>query len=271
MRMNAYFIMETITQYTIGTILVFCLVFSGISVYAEQNLSGSFVVTEIRNEAGALIQHSDISRISASFDGMNVSGSAGCNQYQAPIIEKDGAITISAPITTLLSCQPEVMEEESQFLKNLKQAVHYKLNEDTLLLFDAENHPIITLRKSEETGRIPFPYDTPFILTKILKDDKLTYAFLALKTMIEFHPDGTISGNGGCNNFSSTYNLTATEITFEPVRITKKACNKSRLNQEKALLDVLKGTIGYEVRNDQLIMTNDAGVVVAEWKKYIPQ
>lgn len=121
MRIEVYFVMVSLAAYTTGTMLVFCLVFSGISVCAEENLSGTFIVTEIRDDAGALIKHSDISRISATFDGMNISGSAGCNQYHATITEKDGAITISAPKATLMSCPPDVMKEESQFLKNLER------------------------------------------------------------------------------------------------------------------------------------------------------
>lgn len=149
--------------------------------------------------------------------------------------------------------------------------LYYKIIGDNLLLFNSDNHPVISLTRAKEKTDISFPYDTPFILTKIVKDDTLTYAFLALKTMIEFHPDGTITGNGGCNNFTGTYNLTTDTITFGAVSSTKKACNKSRLNQEKSLVDILKGTLGYEIRNDQLIMTNDQGKIIAEWKKYIPR
>lgn len=260
--------MEHMAGYTIGTILVLCIVFSAFPALAENALTGSYMATEMRDESGALIKHSDLSRITATFDGMNISGSAGCNQYKATIEEKDGAITISAPAATRMYCQPEVMNEESQYLKNLERIIHYKIIDDNLLLFDAENHPIISYTRYEEKDTFPFSYDTPFILTRIFREDQLKYAFLALKTMIEFHPDGTFTGNGGCNEFSGTYNLTANTITFAPVTITKKACNKSRLNQEKSLLDIMKGTLGYEIRNDNLILINDAGEVVAEWKEY---
>jgi|ADurb_Oil_01_Slu_FD_contig_91_108843_length_1888_multi_3_in_0_out_0_1 heat shock protein HslJ len=268
MIIQEYSRMVHMAGYTIVTILVLCLAISVFPALAENTPLGSYIVTEIRDEAGALIKHSDLSRITATIDGLNISGSAGCNQYKATIAMKDGAITISAPTATLKYCQPEVMKEESQYLKNLEKIVHYKIVDDNLLLFDVENHPVISLTRYVEKKSVPFPYDTPFILTRIFRDDQLKYAFLALKTLIEFHPDGTFTGNGGCNEFSGTYNLTANTITFNPVTITKKACNKSRLNQEQSLLDIMKGTLGYEIRNDQVILMNDAGVVVAEWKEY---
>jgi len=114
---------------------------------------------------------------------MNMSGSAGCDQYHATIIDKDGAVPISGPKATLMSCQPVVILEESQFLKNLDHIVYY-------------------------------------------------------------------------NNFSGTNNLTAPPIPSEPV-MYEESMQKSRLNQEKSLVDILKGTIGYEIRNEHVIMTDN--------------
>ena len=253
---------------TIIVFLTICFIFISNSVSAERNLSGAYVVTELRDEESALLFPSDLSRITATFNEMKVSGSAGCNVYSATYNETGDKLTISAPISTLMYCDPGVMESEAQYLKNLEKVTHYKIIGNHLFLFDVGNHPVISLTKPKEEIIIPFPYDTPYILMKIQKDNRYTYAFLAIKTIIEFHPDGSITGNGGCNELNGTYNLTESEITFGPITKTKKACNKSRINQEQMVMDVLKGTVLYEIIGDTLFFKDAAGKPLAEWKVY---
>jgi heat shock protein HslJ len=91
------------------------------------------VVTELRDEESALLFHSDLSRITATFNEMKVSGSAGCNVYSAIYNETRDKRTISAPISTLMYCDLGVMESEAQYLKNLEKVTLYKIIGNNLL------------------------------------------------------------------------------------------------------------------------------------------
>ena len=91
------------------------------------------MVTELRDKESALLFHSDLSRITATFNEMKVSGSAGCNVYSTTYNETGDKRTISAPISTLMYCDPGVMESEAQYLKNLEKVTLYKIIGNNLL------------------------------------------------------------------------------------------------------------------------------------------
>jgi len=70
-----------------------------------------------------------------------VSGSAGCNDYNAPYeVDDDGNISIGPAATTRKMCsEPEgVMEQESQYLAALGTAATYRMEADRLELRTAE-------------------------------------------------------------------------------------------------------------------------------------
>ena len=55
-----------------------------------------------------------------------------------------------------------------------------------------------------------------------------------------FAADGSLSGSGGCNNYSSTYQLEGDQITISPITSTMMACEKG-MDQETIVLAALQG------------------------------
>ncbi len=79
--------------------------------------------------------------ITASFgaDG-RLSGSAGCNTYNADYTVDGEQISIGPAITTRMFCAGEgVMEQEMAYLQALEKANRYQIEGDVLTLFDAED------------------------------------------------------------------------------------------------------------------------------------
>lgn len=70
--------------------------------------------------------------------------------------------------------------------------------------------------------------------------------------VIEFLPDGTVKGTGGCNSFSGTYTLLAEGISFGPLAVTKKACPGGLGEQEHTFLTFLKTIERFKVDGDEL-------------------
>lgn len=70
-----------------------------------------------------------------SADG-KLSGSAGCNNYNASFKVDGGKITISAPASTRKMCSsPQgIMEQESAYLAALEKAITYQVTGNTLLI-----------------------------------------------------------------------------------------------------------------------------------------
>lgn len=69
---------------------------------------------------------------------------------------------------------------------------------------------------------------------------------------IEFMADGTIKGNGGCNNYTSTYTLAGNKISFGPIASTKKACGASMGEQEFTYFSFLGQIDTLKLEDDEL-------------------
>ncbi|MBA3469117.1 MAG: META domain-containing protein [Herpetosiphonaceae bacterium] len=60
--------------------------------------------------------------------------------------------------------------------------------------------------------------------------------------------NGMASGNGGCNQFSSTITLTESTIAFTPIIATRRACADPSLNnQEAAYLAALESARSFQI------------------------
>ncbi len=69
---------------------------------------------------------------------------------------------------------------------------------------------------------------------------------------LEFLADGTVKGNGGCNNFTGTYTLAGKNLSFGPLATTKKSCGPALDEQEFTFLSFLKQINAAKVEDDEL-------------------
>jgi heat shock protein HslJ len=93
------------------------------------------------------------SRITAEFNEGRVSGTGGCNAYSAAYEAKNGELTISAAISTMMMCSPQaIMDQESAYLKALQAAAAFKIDADQLTISDANGATLVGTRpKSRES------------------------------------------------------------------------------------------------------------------------
>ena len=100
----------------------------------------TWLMTAYNNGKQAVVSGVDGSEVTAVFgaDGQ-LSGSAGCNRYNAPY-EVDGAkITIGAPATTRMMCPQPIMDQEAQYLAAIQLAATYNVQGTRLDLRSAED------------------------------------------------------------------------------------------------------------------------------------
>jgi heat shock protein HslJ len=114
--------------------------------YRAASPEGSWVATGLL-QGDAFTSLLGGSEITATFDEDGaLSGSAGCNTYNASYTTDGGAIEIDAPSSTKMACpEPEgVMDQEAAYLAALPTAVGFRASGGMLELLSPEGTAVVT-------------------------------------------------------------------------------------------------------------------------------
>ncbi len=77
-------------------------------------------------------------------DGV-VGGSSGCNRFTGTYTQKDEELTLGPLASTRMSCPPEIMEREQQFLTMLADVRHAEADHLKLTLKDGNGEVLVEL------------------------------------------------------------------------------------------------------------------------------
>ena len=86
-----------------------------------------------------------------------------------------------------------------------------------------------------------------------------TAASPGVETKLNFATDGTISGNLGCNAFSGDYEVKNDNIVFSQMISTMMACTEPLMTQETTALQVMAGTVHFELAGSTLTIYAESG------------
>lgn len=87
--------------------------------------------------------------ITADFTDGRVSGSAGVNRYNASVTSGvDGSFAIDAPITTKMAGPADATAAERAYLARLQAATSYRIDDDTLVIDDADGATSLTFARA---------------------------------------------------------------------------------------------------------------------------
>jgi len=135
---------ETLTLSSGGTQL---LAFTAIS----QDLAGSsWDLLAYNNGTGGFESAVIDTPVTAMFgEDDTLTGSAGCNTYNASWTASDGSIEIGPAASTLMACADEqVMAQETRYLELLGLAETYRVDSEALEMFDADGTRILQYVRS---------------------------------------------------------------------------------------------------------------------------
>lgn len=90
--------------------------------------------------------------ITATFEGGQLTGSAGCNQYSTSYEVEGSTLTLGAIVATRMSCGEERDQRERAFLTALEAAAGYSIRRDGLTLTDASGDPLLVFTASANEG-----------------------------------------------------------------------------------------------------------------------
>ena len=84
--------------------------------------------------------------------------------------------------------------------------------------------------------------------------------------VVQFKPDGEISGNGGCNQFFGGYTVSGNHIKIGPIASTRKGC-PGLLLAEAALFATLEAAKSFEQHGATLVLFDAAGAKLAQFDR----
>ena len=219
------------------------------------------------NETGDLTAASEVTVATAKFDGSQVAGSTGCNQYNGPYtLSADGAITFGALVTTRMACNEDQTAQEQGFLAGLTAARTAVIadeslqmlndNEDTVLLFSPPDGAIL-----EGASWNVLSYRTPNAVTSSILGADITAMFAG----------GHLSGNSGCNDYTATYTAgtaSSGDVTITDISRGTEVCASPPgvAEQEQAFADALATAVGYEIVGNQLTLLDDQGRAAVQFE-----
>ncbi len=184
-----------------------------------------------------------------------VVGSGGCNDYGGGyLIEDDGVISFTDLISTLMACGDDTITlQEQEYLNALQTATGFELadNQLTITYGDGEQLNFILIDKDVLAG-------TQWQLASYGNADAETPLVPESVVTLEFVDDSQVNGSGGCNSFSSTYQVSGDTISFTPVISTRMACTNEAIGTlESTFFNALGTATRYEVTDENLLIWYD--------------
>lgn len=236
---------------------------------APLSLEGTlWIMNSYNNGQGGVVSALPDVTVSAQFADGQLTGSAGCNSYNAAY-EVDGSnLTIGEAIATRVFCgEPEgIMEQESAYLTALTRTATFTINGDRLELFDADEARLATYTAAEDMTI----EDTDWVLVNYFNGaDAIVSVILDTEITARFE-DGQVSGSAGCNTYSAGYELDGNDISIGPAASTQIFCGEPEgvMDQELAYLTALQSATTFEMGVDgQLTFFNAEGNIVLTFQE----
>ncbi|MCX6699127.1 MAG: META domain-containing protein [Methanomicrobiales archaeon] len=127
--------------------------------------------------------------------------------------------------------------------------------------------PATPIATTPVTPAVPVQLIRDWIVTTFGVQDGTAVTYPTTQISLTFNPDGTLYGNGGCNNYNGPFTLTGqtlakgSGITVGPLVTTQKVCPVYSA-QENTYLQILRNAVAYVVDGNQLTITDRTGNVL---------
>jgi heat shock protein HslJ len=196
---------------------------------------------------------------SATFESERVSGSTGCNRYNASHTVDEDALELAAIVSTRMACVPPRDEVERAFLGALERVAGWRVDADELVLVDVDDEELLRFGAATPVGSSS--------VTGVLRGDAFVSAIAGTEITATFSDEGELSGSAGCNTYTATYTTDGGAIEITPPAATKKLCPDPEgvMEQEAAYLEGLASAARYRVDGGALELSTADGTRVVHF------
>jgi heat shock protein HslJ len=195
----------------------------------------------------------------------DLSGSGGCNRYIGTWQTDDGTeITINASGTTMIACDEPIASQEQAFLSALAAAVTFDLGDDELELYNAEGKEVAEFDKLKPASLTRTDWEVTAInngqqgVVSPLENTTLTALFEL--------EDDRLSGQTGCNTYSTSFSRDGDEITIEPPALSLMSCDQPLMDQESQFMQALEQARTIELGHETLYLRAEDGALLVMFR-----
>ena len=192
------------------------------------------------------------------FEGGAVQGSDGCNRFSAPYSARGTSIEVGARgVSTQMACAPEVMKRVSAFTSALSASRSYRVRDGRLELLGSDGAVLATFAAQLQTLA-----GTEWRATGINNGrGGVASPVSGSVVTMRFEADGRLGGSAGCNRFSASYVATGPNLRITSPATTRKMCEASLMEQERAFLKALDSVATMRFEADRLELRTAEGAL----------
>jgi heat shock protein HslJ len=248
------------------------MVFSNDPTPAAASLEGTlWKLDSYLNDQGELVGVLEDTEITVQFRDGQVTGSAGCNSYFGPYESSGDSLTVGLIGATQMYCAPEaLMAQEGEYLAVLETAAAYQISDGKLHIANVDGETVLTFSALEPASLT----GTTWWLNSY-NDGQGGFVSVLLGSEITavFGDEGKATGSAGCNTYTASYAIEGDAVTFGPAATTRKMCAQPDgiMEQESAYLAALESAATYQIRGDELVLTDADGVRLAAFTAFDPE
>jgi heat shock protein HslJ len=198
---------------------------------------------------------------SLTFEGGQVSGSSGCNQFGGSYTVDGSSLELGEIAMTAMGCPPPADEVEQTSMDALQGTAGWRLEGEELVLVDADDAELLRYRPASPEGS--------WVATGLLQGDAFTSLLEGTEITATFDDEGALSGSAGCNNYNASYTTDGSAIEIDAPSSTKMACPEPEgvMDQEAAYLAALPNAAAYRVSGSLLELLSAEGTAVVTYTR----
>ncbi|MEO8462504.1 MAG: META domain-containing protein [Chloroflexota bacterium] len=190
--------------------------------------------------------------IRLAFAGGNISVQAGCNSMSGTYRIDGDRLVVGALATTEMACESALMEQD-RWVANLLSAATISLSGDSLTL--ALSGVRLTLLDREVADPDRPLIGTHWLLDGIVAGEAVSSVPVGVQASLSFS-DRRVDVMAGCNAGGGAVEISASELDFGAIALTRKGCEPDVMAVEQAVSAALVGKVSYKIEAD--VLTIDA-------------
>lgn len=219
------------------------------------SLDGGWVLVAATVD-GATMSLIDQYRVTMTIAGSEINGTAACNGYGGVVSIDNGEFVIGEVFSTMMACEPPVMEIESAFHIGLSAVTDAARAGDTLLLTGPNVELQFELVPPVPTAQL---FGTTWVLEAIISGETASSTHPAAEpATLVFSGDDTFVGGTGCRQLSGQFVVSGDTVQITSFRADGD-CGADVASQDGQVISALEGGFTVQIEGDRLTLTGSGG------------